>query len=87
MRRLKGPLTALFVVFVLIDAVVGFRLFSSGWPKHVSLSDVKPGAAEVQVAPIPFAGSDWLILVAVIVVHGVLVYLLWRAWHSSAVRA
>jgi hypothetical protein len=87
MRRLKAPLTALFVLFVLIDAVVGFRLFSSGWPKQVSLSDVKPGGAEVQVASIPFTGSDWLMLVGVIVVHAVLVYLVWKAWHSSPVRA
>ena len=87
MRRLKAPLTALLALFVLIDAVVGFRLLSSGWPKRVSLSAVKPGSAEIQVVPIPFTGSDWMILVGVVAVHAVLVYVVWKAWHSSPVRA
>jgi hypothetical protein len=87
MRRLKAPLTALLILFVLIDVLVGFRLFSSGWPKHVSLSDLKPGGAAIQVAPIPFTGADWLILIGAIVVHAVLFYLVWKAWRSPPVRA
>ena len=87
MRRLKAPLTALLVLLIFVDGVVGFRVFSSGWPKHVSLSDVKPGSAEIQVAPIPFTGSDWLILFGVIAVHPLLLYLVWKAWHSLPVRA
>ena len=72
MRRLKLPLTALLALLFLVDAVVGFRLLSSGWPKHVSLSDVTPGVAEIRVMPVPFTGSDWLILAAVIAAHTVL---------------
>ena len=87
MRRLKAPLTALLALVVLIDAVVGFHLFSSGWPRRVSLSDVKPGSAEIQVASIPFTGSDWMILVGVIAIHAVLLYLVWKAWHSSPAHA
>jgi hypothetical protein len=87
MRRLKAPQTALFVLLVLMDAVVGLRLFSSGWPKHVSLSDAKPGGAEIQVTPIPFTGSDWLILLGVMAAHAILFCWLWKAWHSSPVRS
>jgi hypothetical protein len=86
MRRLKGPLTALLVLVVLIDVVVGFRLLVSGWPKRVGLASVEKGVEQVQVTPIPFTGADWLVLLLVISVHAMVLYLTWKAWHSSSVR-
>ena len=86
MRRLKVPLSVLFVLLVLVDAVVAFHVWKSGWPKRVSLSDVGPGVAQIQVAPIPFTGSDWLILAVVIAFHTVISYATWKAWRSGAVR-
>jgi hypothetical protein len=87
MRRLKLPVTILLFLLVLVDAVAGSHLWRSGWPKRVRLYDIKPGVAEIQVTPIPFTGSDWLILVAVIAIHAALVCLVWKAWRSSFVRA
>jgi hypothetical protein len=87
MRRLKMPLTALLIVFVLVDLVIGYRLWDSGWPKRIGLTADQKGIEQVHVMPIPFTGSDWLILVLVIGVHAVLFYLIWKAWHSSHVRS
>jgi hypothetical protein len=87
MRYLKVPLTASLIVVVLMDGVVGYRLWDSGWPKRIGLTSDQKGIEQVQVMPVPFTGLDWLILVTVIGVHVVLFYLVWRAWHSSRVRA
>jgi hypothetical protein len=87
MRRLKVPLTALLIVFVLVDVVVGYRLWDSGWPKRVGLTADQKGIEHVQVVTIPFTGPDWLILALVVGIHAVLFYLVWKAWHSSPVHA
>jgi hypothetical protein len=87
MGRLKAPLTAILGLFFAIDAIVGYRLWESGWPKHISLTSTQKGAEQVQVTWIPFTGSDWLILILVIGIHAFLCYLVWRAWRSSPVRA
>jgi hypothetical protein len=86
MYRLKVPLTALFVVLVLVDIVGGFHLWESGWPKRVTFTSDQPGLEQVHVAHIPFTGVDWLILVLVISIHAVLFYLVWKAWRSRPVR-
>jgi hypothetical protein len=86
MRRLKMPLTVLLSVIVLMDVIVGYRLWDSGWPKHINLTSDQKGIEQVQVTPIPFTGADWLILVLVISVHAVLFFLAWKAWHASPVR-
>lgn len=87
MRRLKVPITALLLLFMLFDGVVGFRLWDSGWPKRISLTSDQKGIEQIHVAPIPFTGTDWFIFVLVIGVHVLLLYLVWKAWHASTVRA
>lgn len=86
MRRLKVPLSVIIVLLVFVDAVVAIHLWTSGWPKRVSLSDVAPGVAKVQVALIPFTATDWLILAAVITFHAVISCATWKAWRSGGVR-
>lgn len=87
MSRLKLPLTALLSIFVLVDLVAGYRLWDSGWPKRIALVGDQQGIEHVQVVTVPFTGQDWLILASVIGVPIVLLHLVWRAWHSSPVRA
>jgi len=72
---------------VLVDTVVGAHLWKSGWPKSVSVTDVRPGVAEIQVTLIRFTGADWLVLSMIVVLHAVLFFLVWKAWRSSPVRA
>ncbi len=86
MHRLKVPLTVLLIVVVLADVVVGYRLWESGWPKSISLTSSREGVERVEVIPILFTASDWLILGLVVGIHGVLFYTVWRAWHSSPIR-
>jgi hypothetical protein len=86
MRRLKVPVTVLLFLLVFVDAVIGFHLWKSGLPKRVSLSDVKPGVAEIQVTSFSFIPADWLILIVILAFHAVLFYLAWKAWHSGPVR-
>jgi hypothetical protein len=85
MERLRAPLTALLTVVILVDAVIGYRLWASGWPKRVYLTSDQPGMEQIHVVPLHFAGS-WLILVLLIGLHGVLLYLVWKAWHVERVR-
>jgi hypothetical protein len=87
MRRLKAPLTVIVFLLILVDAIAGFRIRQAGWPKRVSLSDVKPGVVKIHVVPIPFTASDGLILAATIAFHAILFYLVWKAWHASPARA
>ena len=86
MYRLKTLLTALLVVFVLVDIVGGYHLWDSGWPKRVSVTSDQTGVALVHVVPIPFTGIDWLILAFAVGFHAVLFCLVWKAWHASPVR-
>ena len=86
MYRSRVRLTVLFIVVFLVDVVGGYRLWNSGWPKRISLTSDQTGIERVHVVPIPFIGFDWFILVLVIGAHGLLCYLLWKAWHSSPVR-
>jgi hypothetical protein len=82
---MKVTLGALGIVLVLVDVVVGYRLWNYGWPKRVTLTSVKPDVERIDVLRIPFTGFDWLILVLVLGFHAVLFYLVWKAWHSSPV--
>jgi hypothetical protein len=86
MRRWRVPLTVLLMLFVLFDCVVGAHLWRSGLLKHVSITDVKPGVARIEVTPIAFTWLDRLILLVVIAFHAVLFHVGWRAWHASPVR-
>lgn len=83
MRRFKILLTALLVVFVLVDVIVGYRLWQSGWPKRVGLMGSANIVEHIQVTPVPFTGSDWLILGALILVHAFLCYAVWKAWREG----
>ena len=91
MRRWKIPLTALLLLVVLFDGVVGVHVWKSGWPKHVSVIDGEPGVAEIQVTPIAFSGVDWLLLVLillpVVAIHAVLINAVWESWHPMPLRS
>lgn len=87
MRRFKIALTSILGVFVLFDAIVGYRLWESGWPKDISLTSGPNGVGSVQVTPISFTSLDWLILGAVIVVQLMLFCLVWKAWREPHLRA
>ena len=86
MRRLKVPLTAILLVIVLVDLVVGYHLWDSGWPKRVTSNADEAGVVHFHAAPIPFTAVDWLILVLVVGVHAGLLALVWRAWRARPVR-
>lgn len=77
---------AVLVVLILTDALVGYRLWESGWPKHVILSSGPSGVEHVRVTQIPFTGTDWIILAVVIAIHAFLGYLVWKAWRSSPIQ-
>ena len=66
---MKVTLGALGIVLVLVDVVAGYRLWNSGWPKHVVIAADPDGGAHVRVMPIPFTGVDWCILVLVAAPH------------------
>jgi hypothetical protein len=83
MRRSKIPLTALLILFVLVDVIVGYRLWESGWPKQVGLVGSAHIVEHIEVTPVPFTGSDWLILGALILVHSFLCYAVWEAWRDG----
>ena len=86
MRRLRVPLTAMLGLGVAVDAIVGYRLWDSGWPKNIGLSSHQDGGLQVQVTAVPFTGTDWLILILLVGLHALLGYLVWRAWRSNTVR-
>ena len=87
MRRFRMPLTAILGVFVAIDAIVGYWLWESGWPKSIALTSPQKGVEQVQVIAVQFTGADWLILILLVGLHALLWYLVWKAWRSSLVRA
>ncbi len=65
----------------LIDSVVGFKLWDSGWPRRVSISQLKEGVAQFKFTPIPFAFSDWLIMALIVGAQIVLFSWTVKAWH------
>jgi hypothetical protein len=83
MKRFKLLQTSGLGLFVLIDLIAAFRLWSSGWPKEIALTSVVPGVVQISVMEIPFTQQDWLILAAAGVFHLVLVVMVWRAWKSG----
>jgi hypothetical protein len=87
MRSLRFPLTALFLVLVLVDVVVGYKLWAFGWPTQINLTSSQTGVERAHVTAIPFTGSDYLIVALIIAVHAVLLYTMWKAWHPFSVRA
>jgi hypothetical protein len=86
MRWLRIPLTAIAALLIAFDLLMVYRVSSTGWPKHLS-GTIDGGVAKIRVTPIPFTGSDWLILAVVIAVHAALFYVVWKSWHSTPVRA
>ena len=87
MRRLKVPLTAILTMFVLIDLLVGYRLWDSGWPKRVHWTDAQNSIVYLAVERIPFTGIDWLILVLGVGVQVLLFYLVRKAWRASPMHS
>ena len=83
MARFKLPLTLALALFLVVDLVVGLRLWSSGLPREIALDSPRPGVEQVRVMAIPFTSTDWLILAVVGVVHASLAFLVWKAWRTS----
>ena len=90
MRRFRIAFTVILGVVVAIDAIVGYRLWASGWPKLIALTSPQEGVERVQVIALPFTGADWLVLILFLILligfHVLLCYFVWRAWRSSPVR-
>jgi hypothetical protein len=82
MHRLRMPLTMIFTLLIALDLVMGFRLFSSGWPKEIHWKSDQMGNAQSYVVPILFTGVDWVVVVAGAALHLLLIYLIKRSWHS-----
>ncbi len=85
MRRLRVPLTVLLVFLIAVDALVGYRLWTSGWPIRLS-GTIEGEVAKIQVTPISFTASDWFILILVVSAHALLIFLISKAWGSGSVR-
>lgn len=83
MYRFRTLLTVILGLFLLVDMIVGYRLWESGWPKSISLTSPQNGVEQVEVLAVPFTVMDWLILIVLIGAHSVLMYSIWRAWRSS----
>jgi hypothetical protein len=86
MRRFRILLTVILGILVAIDAIVGYRLWESGWPKHIGLTSPQKGVEQVRVTAVPFTGPDWVILILLIGVHALLFCLVRKAWRSGPVR-
>ena len=86
MHRLKAPVTVVAFLLVLVDATAGFHIWRAGWPKSISMSEVKPGVFKIHVVPIPFTAVDWLILGAIIAFQATLFYVMWKTWRASPVQ-
>ena len=83
MSRFRVPMTAVLIVFLLVDILVGYRIWDTGWPKHVSFASTREGFGQVQVVPIAFTSTDWLIVIVTIAVQALLVRMVWKAWRSG----
>ena len=79
-------MTAVLILFFLVDIVVGYRIWDAGWPRNVSFTSTGEGVGRVQVDPIAFTGTDWLILIVAVAVQALLAGMVWRAWRSGLVR-
>ncbi|MCW5983568.1 MAG: hypothetical protein KIT09_36090 [Bryobacteraceae bacterium] len=86
MRRFRLSLTALLLVLVLIEALIGYRLWDSGWPSNVSVSAGGDGSEIVQVERLRFGALDWFVVALLIAGHALLAYMVWRAWRADRVR-
>lgn len=87
MSPLKTSATAALGIFLTADGLIGFRLWKTGWPKHINLTAVRPGVEEVHVLPISPTISDVVILALAIGLHVLLCYLAWKAWRSPRIHA
>ena len=84
MSRFKLPMTASAIVFLLADIVVGYRIWEGGWPRHISFVSTKEGVGQMQVVPIAFTGTDWLILILAVAVQASLICMVWNAWRAGS---
>lgn len=58
MRRFRSLLTAILGLLIVIDAIMGYRLWESGWPKQIGLTSPEVGVEQVQViADEPFSAA------------------------------
>ena len=80
MRRFRLLLTLLLSILLLFDGVTAFRVWWYGL-KYVSIS-----GGRVTVESVPFSGTDSLILLLFVGLHGALIYAVWRAWRSPVIR-
>lgn len=86
MRRFRSLFTAILGLLIVIDAIMGYRLWESGGPKYIGLTSPRAGVEQIQVIAVPFTGQDWIILILLISVHALLCCLVWKAWRSDPVR-
>ena len=80
MRWLKALLTALLGLLMLFDGVTAFRIW------HYGLKTVAMNDGRVSVESVPFAATDWVILLLIGGLHAALIYAVWKAWRSGPVR-
>ena len=80
MRRFRLLLTLVLGILLFFDGVTAFRVWWYGL-KYVSITD-----GRVTVESVPFSGTDSLILLLLVGLHGALIYAVWRAWRAHAIR-
>jgi hypothetical protein len=86
MHRFRIPLTALLVVLVLVEALIGYRLWESGWPSNVSVSAGRDGSGVVQVDQVHLTAVDWFVVALLIACNALLAYMAWKAWRANRVH-
>lgn len=62
----------------------GYRIWEGGWPRHISFVGTKEGVGQMQVVPIAFTGTDWLILILAVAVQASLICMVWNAWRAGS---
>src|SRR5262245_57401292 len=80
---IRWSITFVGCVMFLCDLVVAIRLWLSGWPQVITMTPGDGGVEDIEVSPMPFTVADWLILFAIILVHVLVVYGVWKVWGGS----
>jgi hypothetical protein len=78
MRRLKLAASSVLVILLLFDALLVNEYYRYGPPVKVEGIEGRLGEAVFKVEKIPLSGQDWTMLVALITLHGFVIYVLWR---------
>jgi hypothetical protein len=82
MRALRFLAMVLLGLLIVNDLIVAGRLLHSGWPKTLVLT-TSGQRAQIQVVPIPFGVSDWVLLGLYGALHVALCYWVWKARRSA----